>query len=138
MRITEVRVAYGRVVTDGLDGKERSSVELVASVEEGDNYRVVAFQLADEARHLVRTQLKQSTSEQVLQAVETPEEREARWDRERDAARMRYEDATARFEGAQTRYHAARAKRGRGRPASSPEEWPEPEGGGLALGGGSN
>ena len=89
MNITEVRVEYGRTVSDGDYGSERASFELSSSVGEGEDFREVAHRLAEKATALVRARLKQSTSDKVLQAVETKEETEARWDREREAARER-------------------------------------------------
>jgi hypothetical protein len=89
VNITQVRVEYGRTVSDGEYGSERATFELSSSVAEGEDFGEVADRLAEKATALVRARLKQSTSEKVLQAVETKEETEARWDREREAARER-------------------------------------------------
>lgn len=89
MRITVVQVEYGRTLSDGKYGSERASVALTSEVAEGEDFRAIADLLGDEATHLTIGRLKRSTSEAVLQALETPQEREARWDRERDQARER-------------------------------------------------
>ncbi len=89
MKITQIEVSYGRTVSDGNYGSERAKVALTSSVGEDEDYREVFTRLADQATDMAIAKLKQSTSERVLAAVETPEEREARWDRERDAARER-------------------------------------------------
>ena len=89
MKITEVRVEYGRTVSDQQYGSERASVGLTSTVAEGEDWKQLFQELAEEATAAAIARLKQSTNEQVKQAVETPEEKEARWDREREAARER-------------------------------------------------
>lgn len=88
-----MRVDYGRTVGDGQYGSERLTVGITATLDgpldpnhpfDQARLRDIAADLTQELRSVVLEELKHSPSEGVRQALETREEREARWDRERD------------------------------------------------------
>jgi hypothetical protein len=81
-RIDEVRVEYGRTVTDGNYGSERLAIAYTAQIEDGEVAEAIAARLVYEAREAVTAFLKHSEVEGVRLALETPQEREARWARE--------------------------------------------------------
>jgi hypothetical protein len=87
--VRDVHVEYGQTLSDGNDGSERWAISFTAEVDEDEDEGTVVADLGARAKELVREQFKSSRSENILRLVETPEEREARWDRERDAARER-------------------------------------------------
>ena len=83
MELREVRVEFRRTVSDAAYGNETYSVAFTATVDVDEAPRAVAFHLAAEAHKVVMSRLRGSTNEQVCRAVETPEERPARQERER-------------------------------------------------------
>jgi hypothetical protein len=88
MEIREVRVECRKLVSDGAYGNEQYSVALTATIDEEATWNESAHRLATQAYDIVLAHLKTSRSDGVRDALETREEREARWDHEREALRQ--------------------------------------------------
>lgn len=86
MDVREVTVECRKMVSDGAYGNETYTVIFKAVAPEGDTRGwalETAESLAEEAYALVVDRLKQSISAGIRESLETRQEREARWDRER-------------------------------------------------------
>jgi hypothetical protein len=93
MRVTEVRVAFKKMLSDGQYGHEVFDVAYTAEVGPEESSLDVAAHLCGLARDVALHHLKASASDVVQQGAETRDEREARRERERaerEAARERW------------------------------------------------
>jgi uncharacterized Zn finger protein len=81
--IREVTVEFRKTVSDGSYGNETYSVRFTATPDADEPWTGVAFRLAHKAHDTVLSRLRGSTNEQIQYALMTPEEREARRERER-------------------------------------------------------
>jgi hypothetical protein len=84
MQITTIHVDFKKTVSDGSYGNETHSVGYTVSVAEGDDTAALTADLGQTAREHVYARLKESQNEGIRYAMETPEEREARYQRERE------------------------------------------------------
>lgn len=109
MKITEIRVECQKMVSDGAYGNERFTVSYTVSFDgEGvDEGQTVAAALTDTrvlldgAYDVVLLRLKRSISAGIRESLETREEREARWEQERQELRGRAQQALREERGEQ-------------------------------------
>lgn len=94
MRVEAIHVEYGRTVGDGNYGSERLSAGMTVRLDppldpmvgdDREQQRSAVLALTNDLRFLVLGELKHSESEGVRLALESEEEREARWAQERAA-----------------------------------------------------
>ena len=84
-----MRVAFKKTVSDGAYGNETAQVDFVVTVAEDESVEASTHDLLDQAHDAVLDRLKASENEGVRAALETREEREARWVKEQDELRAR-------------------------------------------------
>ena len=90
MEVREIRVEFKKTVSDGNYGNETAQVGFTISLDKSvESYLEVAAELTGQASDEVLRILHNSTSEGVRNALETKEEREARWAHEQDELRAR-------------------------------------------------
>jgi len=82
VEVREIRVEFKKTVSDGDYGNETYAVAFTVALDESADYLEFASELSGQASDVVLERLKDSTSEGVRSALETPAEREARWKRE--------------------------------------------------------
>lgn len=100
MNITEVHVEYKRTVSDGSYGNETYSVSYTAALEPEDDSVAAVEALTEQAHERVTTRLKESLNEGIRYAMETPEEREARYAKEREEREAERRRREAEYEAA--------------------------------------
>lgn len=91
MQVEQIRVEFTKTVSDGSYGNERHTVGLTVTVAEGETAMDWLHSLSAMLEEHVNSRLKQSRSDGIRSAVETTEEREARYARERREAKARWE-----------------------------------------------
>ncbi len=100
MNVTEIHVEFKKTVSDGNYGNETYSVSFTAQLDEGEQGDTAARDLALLAREHVTTRLKESQNEGIRYAMETPEEREARYAKEREEREAERRKREAEWEAA--------------------------------------
>ena len=93
MEVREVRVEVRKTVSDGDYGNETFTVAYTATLAPEDSETTEAHELAAAAYEVVLSRLKRSVSERVREALETRDEREARWKAESERRRQEVERA---------------------------------------------
>ncbi|MGH2356301.1 MAG: hypothetical protein ACRDJN_32245 [Chloroflexota bacterium] len=81
--IREVRVEFRKTVSDGNYGNETFSASYTVVLAEGEDGGGVTQALCVQLREHVYARLKESPNAGIRQALETPEERQARYEAER-------------------------------------------------------
>ena len=90
MQITEIHVDFKATVSDGNYGNETYTVAFTATVLEGEGEQSAVAHLAGLAREHVYAALKHSPRDGIREALETEEERLARYERQRQEREARY------------------------------------------------
>ena len=101
MRVTEVKVQFEALISDGQYGNERVSIGMTAALPEqaGETEaHVAAMHLTDRCREAAYARLKQSPRDGIRHALETEEERERRYIFERAKDKAEYAQRQAQRE----------------------------------------
>ena len=89
MQVTDISAEFRKTVNDGNYGNETATVRLSAQLAEKESAPSLAAYLLDQARGHVLHQLRSSDNENVVNALETREERALRRLREREESEER-------------------------------------------------